>query len=147
MHNSTLYKYKIHFFIHPFVVFQSFTTYSSSLETPFIMTSTNHIINITELKQATSVCVPHGSMCERVFACLCWSHGLRLSAAPPLCCLYLLNYYGHHEQFLMGHSGSSWEGAYSAMQSLLNGQIGIITSLKVASARQRLRKKVTKSAF
>jgi len=108
-----------------FLVFQSFTTYSSSLKTPFIMISTNHIINITELEQSPSVSVPHGPMCERVFACLCWSHGLRLSAAPPLCCLYLLNYYGHHERLFMGQSGSSWEGAYSAVQSLLYGHTGI----------------------
>jgi len=89
------------------------------------MISTNHIINITELEQSPSVSVPHGPMCERVFACLCWSHGLRLSAAPPLCCLYLLNYYGHHERLFMGQSGSSWEGAYSAVQSLLYGHTGI----------------------
>lgn len=64
--------------------------------------------------------------CVSVCACLCWSHSLRLSAAPPLCCLYLLNYYGHHDRLLMGQSGSSWEGAYSAVQSLLCGHTGAL---------------------
>lgn len=115
------------------------------------MISTNRIINITELKQSPSVSVPHDPMCERVFACLCWSHGLRLSAAPPLCCLYLLNYYGHHERLFMGQSGSSWEGAYSAVQSLLYGHTGMPKyhhiSKSSISKTKRLREKVTTSAF
>lgn len=42
-----------------------------------------------------------------------WSHGVRFSTAPPLCCLSVFNYYGQHERLLIGQSGSTWEGAYN----------------------------------